>query len=432
MPDLLFLAQRIPYPPNKGDKIRSWNMLDFLASRFTVHLGSFIDDPADWEHTAVLERICASCCFVPLKSSLAKAKSFSALLKGTALTFDYFGSRRLSAWVDQLHHDRSIAVQFVSCSSMVPYADPQPAFDGLRIIDFIDVDSAKWQHYADTRSGPIRWLYQREARLLMAAEHAMAARADFSLFVSEAEAALFRSRSGLPDDRVLGIGNGVDLGFFDPDIACPNPYPPGGPVLVFTGMMDYWPNIDAVEWFCRDILPAIGQRVPDARVWIVGARPTAAVQQLARSGQVAVTGRVPDVRPYLRHATLAIAPLRVARGIQNKVLEAMAMAKPVVATPAAFEGIEACSGDELVVADGSESFADAVATLLGNEQRRLLLGTAARRRMVGAYAWSSRLAPLAASLERWAQSRTGDQRPLIDRTPTSGRGPVAEAAPDLK
>jgi sugar transferase (PEP-CTERM/EpsH1 system associated) len=281
---------------------------------------------------------------------------------------------------------------------MAPFAESVKGFRGRRIVDFIDLDSDKWGQYADTAGQPMRWVYRRESRLLARAETAIAARSSASLFVSEAEADLFRRRPGVAAEHVHAIGNGVDLDYFDGSRAYENPYPPGGPVLVFTGMMDYRANVDAVLWFSDMILPEIRARHPDARFAIVGAKPDEKVRRLAERPGVIVTGRVEDVRPYVAHAAVAVAPLRIARGIQNKVLEAMAMARPVVASAEAFEGIDAEPGTDLAVAENG-NFADLVRRLLDDPAEAAALGSRGRRRLSGHYTWEQRLAPLGRIVE---------------------------------
>ena len=239
----------------------------------------------------------------------------------------------------------------------------------------------------------MRWVYRRESRLLARAETAIAARSSASLFVSEAEADLFRRRPGVAAEHVHALGNGVDLDYFDGRRSYVNPYPPGGPVLVFTGMMDYRANVDAVCWFADAVLPEIRARHASVRFAIVGAKPDEKVKRLAERPGVIVTGRVEDVRPYLAHAAVAVAPLRIARGIQNKVLEAMAMERPVVASAEAFEGIDAEPGVDLAVA-GGDDFANPVCRLLDDQQEAAALGLRGRRRLTGHYTWESRLAPL--------------------------------------
>lgn len=394
MDDLLFLAHRIPYPPDKGDKIRSWHLLRHLARHWRVHLGCLVDDPQDWRHLPVLADLCASVHAAPLHPRLARLRGVAAPLTGQPLSFAYFHHRGLAAWVRHRHAQRPIAAQFIFSSAMAGYAEAITGFDGVRIVDLCDLDSAKWRAYAATARPPRRWIWDYEAQALARAERAIARRADACLFVSEAEADLFRRQDGVDGARVHAVGNGIDLDTFTPAHHHPNPYPPDGPVLVFTGVMDYHPNIDAVTWFTREALPIIQVRCPTARFAIVGARPTAAVRRLGALRGVIVTGRVPDIRPWLAHAALAVAPLRIARGVQNKVLEAMAMARPVVASPQAVAGIDATPGRDLLVADGAAAVAGAVLDLLGDPAAAANLGARARARVEADYRWDARLQAL--------------------------------------
>jgi sugar transferase (PEP-CTERM/EpsH1 system associated) len=268
-------------------------------------------------------------------------------------------------------------------------------FEGPVLMDFVDVDSAKFATYAEQdKRQPLNWVHAREARALRAYEAAVARRVDASLFVSEAEAALFRSRSGLGADKVRAVENGINTDRFDPSANFERVATGEGPLAVFTGQMDYRPNIDAVRWFAADILPLIRDRHPRARFAIVGRAPTDEVRTLAKLPGVTVTGEVPDVRPWLAAADAVVAPLLLARGVQNKLLEAMAMARPVVASAAAAEGIDAVPGDNLLVADDAAAMAEAVCRLFDDRGAGAKMGQAARARMIARYGWEARLAPL--------------------------------------
>ncbi|MCA8927756.1 MAG: TIGR03087 family PEP-CTERM/XrtA system glycosyltransferase [Alphaproteobacteria bacterium] len=412
MEPLLFLAHRIPYPPDKGDKIRSWNILRHLAQHYAVHLGTFIDAEEDWQHTGLLEDLCASCHFERLDPTAAKLKSLKGFLSGEALNFPYYESRGLARWVDRILAAERPVLGFGFSGQVAPFLLRESARDLPTIVDFVDVDSDKWAQYARGKSFPMSWVYGREARKLAVAEARIAGAVGASLFVSEAEAALFRQRSGLGEDRVFGVRNGVDLDWFTAEAELPNPYAADhgdAPILTFAGAMDYWANVDAVQWFADAVLPAVLAVHPRAQFVICGARPTAEVQALGARPNVTVTGRVEDIRPYVRHASLSVASLRIARGIQNKVLEAMALARPVVCTPQALEGIEAVPGVELALADGAEAFAATVLDLLATPVRAETMGAEARRRMVEAYGWPAQMAVLDSIIAR--------VRPLRDEAP---------------
>jgi sugar transferase (PEP-CTERM/EpsH1 system associated) len=393
--DLLLLIHRIPYPPNKGDKIRSYHLLKHLAGQYRVHLATFVDDADDWQHVPKVETMCASSHFAPLNPTLARVRSLGALVMNRSLSLDYYRDAGLERWVDATVAKHKIERVLVFSSAMAQYADKYP--QARRVVDFCDVDSDKWRQYADQKSWPMSWLYRHEARQLLSYERRVARDYDASLFVSAPEAALFRDLAPESSARIGFFNNGVDTDYFSPDTGHANPYPAGERAVVFTGAMDYWPNVDAVQWFANEVFPALRARFADLRFYIVGARPAQAVRDLEKLPGVSVTGTVPDVRPYIAHAQAAVAPLRIARGIQNKVLEAMAMATPVVVSPQALEGIDAEPGHDLVLADGADAFIDAVAGML--HARRDEMGRAARSRVERQYSWPSNLACIGERLE---------------------------------
>ncbi|MDC8756864.1 TIGR03087 family PEP-CTERM/XrtA system glycosyltransferase [Janthinobacterium fluminis] len=406
MDQLLFLTHRIPYPPNKGDKIRSFHILQYLCRHFHVHLACFIDDPADRQHTALLETLCASSCFIEHSPATARLRGLRGLLYGQPMSLHYYRNASLRRWVEQLLAGGAVRRALAFSGPMAQYLQPYAGAGLRRVIDFVDVDSEKWRQYAAAKDWPLSQLYRREAQRLLDYERDVAGQFDAATFVSAAEAALFRLRAPQAGARVSAFGNGVDTDYFSPrrDYACP--YPDGAAALVFTGAMDYWPNVEAVQWFVWRVWPALRARLPELRFYIVGARPDAAVRALARAPGVSVTGTVPDIRPYLAHARLAVAPLRIARGVQNKVLEAMAMGKTVLASPQALEGIAASPGVELEVADEAAAFIVQCERLLAAPDNAGSgpFGQAARRRILRDYNWDACLAPLGALLGVAAQA----------------------------
>jgi polysaccharide biosynthesis protein PslH len=389
MTEILFLAHRIPYPPDKGDKIRSWHLLEGLARRCTVHLATFVDDPADRFHVPALEAVCGEICMRPLPRAAALARGMRGFLTGEPLTTGYYRDRDLLRWVQALAARRPLAAVFVFSSSMAQYADALSlAGNAARVLDLCDVDSDKWRQYAESHAPPLRWLYAREARLLAGIERRAVAEFDATLVVADAEAALLRSIAREGSSRIRVVRNGVDAGYFDPSGEWADPYPAGSRPLVFTGAMDYYANVDAVRWFAEAVLPAVRAAVPDALFAIVGARPAPEVAALARPGTVLVTGRVPDVRPYLAHARVVVAPLRIARGVQNKVLEAMAMARPLVAMSHAVQGIPGAEQAGVVVTDDAAAMARAVVRVLEHPRGAL---PAMRRYVEEDFAWRARI-----------------------------------------
>ena len=390
MRDLLFLCHRIPYPPDKGDKIRAWHLLRALADRWRVHLGCFVDDPADWAHVAHLRTVCADVGAFALDPHGARLRALVGLRPGRPLTLGYYADRRLRAWVDARLDGGRIGHAVAFSSAMAAYLPDRPGL--RRVLDMVDVDSEKWAAYAAAARGPMRAVWAREARTLLAHERDAARRFDHTLMVAAHEAARFVALAPEAAERVSVVENGVDFDFFSPRHPMADPYGGEGPVVVFTGTMDYRPNVDAVGWFAHEALPLLRADFPSLRFAIVGAGPGQDVRALAALPGVLVTGRVPDIRPYVTHADLVVAPLRIARGIQNKVLEAMAMARPVLATPEAFEGLRAVPGRDLLVAAGAAETARRAAEVLRGEHPGL--GAAARRLIETGYDWAVTLAAL--------------------------------------
>lgn len=381
--EVLLLCHRIPYPPDKGDKIRSYRWLTGLAERYRVHLGAFVDDPEDWVHAARLRDLCESVCLRPLSIPRSRLRGLPALFSETPLTVACYRDARMKDWVADLLASRPLSRVIVYSSAMAQYAMLPGAQDLRRVIDYVDVDADKWRQYAQRARLPMAWLYAREAKSLLAHDAAAARAVDASMFVSVPEAALFQRESGV--SGAVSVPNGVDHAFFAQAASRPSPFAEGGPVLVFTGAMDYWANVDAVTWFADAVWPLVRARVPDARFYVVGSRPARAVRVLAGDG-IIVTGRVPDVRPYLQHAAAVVAPMRIARGIQNKVLEGMAMGRIVLTTSMGLEGIDAVPGRHLLVADDPATMAgQAVAALHGEHAA---LGKAARAQIQARYDWA--------------------------------------------
>lgn len=390
MAKLLYLVHRMPYPPNKGDKVRSYHLLKHLAAQHSLYLGTFVDDPDDMQHLPVLQRLCADVCALPLHPPTAKVRSLGGLLRGEALSLGYYRSAALQAWVDRTVAAHQIDAVVVFSSSMAPYALAHP--DLPLLADLVDVDSAKWSEYAERHRWPMSWLYRREGARLLAYERSVVAQARRSFFVTEKEVALFGRLAPESQGKVSTLGNGVDADFFKPDPLLASPFANGdGEVpLVFTGAMDYWPNVDAVCWFVAEALPMLLRRWPSLRLHIVGRNPSAEVQVLAGPA-VNVTGTVPDVRPWLQHAAVVVAPLRLARGVQNKVLEAMAMARPVVAASHCVEAIDAQSGSDLLAAAEATDYVDQIDRLLGDRTLADRVGLAGRACVLTHYSWTARL-----------------------------------------
>jgi len=386
------LVHRLPFPPNKGDKIRSFNVLAHLARSHDVTLGCLVDDPDDLRHLPALAEHATAVGHARIDGVTRRAASLAAVLASRPVSVAHFHHAALQAqvdaWIDERPFDAVLCCSAVMAEYVFRSRHRHASLARtVRVMDLIDVDSRKWAQYAQVAAPWSRWLYRHEARTLGDYEQRIVASFDRVFLVSASEARLLGPSAHV--GHVGAFSNGVDLAYFTPRA------PAGDPsTLVFTGVMDYRPNIDAVEWFAREVLPRLRELRPDVRFAIVGSRPAARVRKLSSLEGVTVTGFVADVRDWLARAAVCVAPLRIARGVQNKVLEAMAMGRPVVASPQAHEGIEAAPGRDLLVAADAQGFADAVRLLLDDRPRAAAIGAAARACVERHYRWDANLAVL--------------------------------------
>ncbi len=401
---ILMLCQRLPYPLTKGEKIRAFHHLRFLARRHEVTLASLVDAPEDLQHIDQLKMLGAEIETMSLSPRTAKIRSLLALPLGRPMTLRYFSSPVLRERVWDLLARKAYDLIFVYSSAMMQYVED--IHDIPIVVDFVDMDSHKWEQYARHRVFPVSLLYAIEGKRMGTYERRVAEVADTNILVSSAEVALFQANA--PAARVAVVPMVVDTEYFSPNGSSGSS---GPPTVIFTGVMDYFPNVDAVRYFAREIYPRIQQKVPRARFHIVGQRPKGAVRRLARFPGVHVVGGVPDVRPFFTAAHVAVAPLRIAQGMQTKILEAMAMGLPVVATGRAFEGIDAQPGAEIFVEDDPAGFADRVSELLGNAELRVRAGAYARKFVESHHAWEPAMirldTVLHAAVGRRAKTRSG-------------------------
>ncbi len=394
-PTLLFISHRIPYPPDKGEKIRGLNLLKHLSQTFDIHLGCLMDNPEDPGHLETLREWCADVAGFPIDKSRQKYAALLRARPGRPLMLDYYRHPGLQAWVDAATARTRFDIIYIYSVAMMPYAERLRALEPKRpgfILDAQDIDSEKWSTYAEAARFPMRLVWAREGRTLLAYERHAAAACDATLFVSPQETARFAELAPEVASRLHAVENGVDLERFNPGLAFDTPFTTPGPHLVFTGNMDYWPNADAAISFADEMMPRLRAARPGLEFHVVGANPGPETLALANHPGIRVTGRVPDVRPYVAHAGICVAPLRIARGIQNKVLEAMAMARPVVASPQAFEGVHAVAGQDLLVPDGPDATEAAILAVLDGGHSGL--AAAGRRAVEARYAWSATLSRL--------------------------------------
>ena len=375
---ILFLCHRFPYPPTQGGNIRSFNMIRHLSQRAHVTVASIAHSTEAAAEGAGIEPYCNSYRAIVLPKWQAWLQMIARVPTLTPSSLGYFASGQLRHFIDRELRTGAYDLIVVHCSSVAPYV---AGFSDLpKVLDFADMDSAKWSLYADTLGLPMSVVYGVEGWKLRRLESALARDFDLTTVTTAAE---LETLDDLGTARRTGwFPNGVDTEFFQPSEADWDP-----DQICFTGKMDYFPNEQAVAWFAREVLPLIRQTRPTAAFSIVGASPTAAVRELADLPGVTVTGTVPDVRPFSHRAAVVVAPLFLARGVQNKVLEAMAMGVPVVSSHPAARGVDAVPGEHLLTAEGAEDFAQAVLGLMNDPARRRALGDAGRDRVLSHHTW---------------------------------------------
>ncbi|MXO95607.1 TIGR03087 family PEP-CTERM/XrtA system glycosyltransferase [Erythrobacter aquimaris] len=385
MGDILFLAHRMPFPPNRGDKIRSHHLIKALARLGPVHVGTFAETQEDRDHCAELSTIAASSHVADRNKPLVLA-GIQAVLSGKSVSLAAFHDCGLQYWVEQTLAANAIDTIVIFSGQMGQYLPD--SFDGRVVIDLCDVDSAKFEAYAE--AGIMAWINAREGRLLAAEEEWLARRSDVTTLISESEADLLRSRLAPETSaEIRAFGNGVDTHFFDPQADLPpSPFEQAGPNIVFTGQMDYAPNVAAVERFAHHVLPKL-VAAHGAHFHIVGRAPTEAVRELGTLLNVTVWGAVPDMRPFLGAADAVVAPLSIARGVQNKVLEAMAMARPVVLTAEAATGIPARDGEHFLVARDDAAMIETLESLLEGRLDGGAIGANARQFVADEMSWEA-------------------------------------------
>jgi len=394
-PEILYIAHRIPYPPNKGDKIRSFNEIRYLSKQFVIDLVCLADDPGDMAHAAVLKKYCRRVAVFSLNPVIGKLKGLFSLVTGRSISEGYFYHLGMAVTIKRWLKRHPYRAVLCFSSPMARYLESMRAFPGTRpglIMDFCDLDSDKWRQYADSSVFPLNWIYKIEARRLLTFEKKINRWFDACVFVSEKEGVLFKT--WFPGAcNVVSIPNGVDVDYFNPDICkkfkdFESQQSHRGFTLMFAGVMDYHANVDGVLWFCDAVLPRIREKIPGIRLIIAGSNPCAAIQSLAKEKDIIVTGFVPDMRPWYCRAHVCVVPLRIARGVQNKVLEAMAMEKPVVATGAALQGLSVVPGRDVIMADDAGTFARAVVDLLNHPDRAAGLARQAGHFVSSAHGWS--------------------------------------------
>jgi polysaccharide biosynthesis protein PslH len=415
---ILYLAHRIPYPPNKGDKIRTFNEIRYLSQDHTIDLVCLADNIDDLSYKKDLETYCERVFVSFLHTTLAKLNGIFSLIAGKAISVGYFYKRDVQQTIDNLLEETRYDAIICFSSPMAEYIYRSRFFKKKRldsteretclIMDFCDVDSDKWLQYSHASKFPMNLVYRLENKRLFEYEKKVNNDFDFSVFTTNKEIELFLAMYSKAKN-LISISNGVDYRYFSPDgetvadsiqekiISIKDVNNKNaeigekGPVLLFTGAMDYYANVEGVSWFHDEIFPLIKRKLPESKFLIVGSNPHPAVKKLGENNGVIVTGFVNDIRPYYQMADICIIPLRLARGVQNKVLEAMSMGKPVVVTSKAIEGIMAVSGDQVFVKDTPASFAEAVFQLFKDNSLRNSMGMHARKFILDNYDWEANI-----------------------------------------
>ncbi|MGH7495692.1 MAG: TIGR03087 family PEP-CTERM/XrtA system glycosyltransferase [bacterium] len=390
---ILFLTHRIPYPPDKGDKIRAYHVLKHLARKHEVHLACLIDNKRDLRAAEELRTLVPHLICVPLRPLRQRLSMLQALITDKPLTVHYFYSHALFSQLEAHVRHENFDVLYVYSSNVADYV--WDVKFPLRVIDFCDLDSEKFKQYATTSRPPISWLYRFEGNRLAEYEKKVAAHFDHVIFIGPQEKLLFE-RNGFHEKLVL-MSNGVDFDrYYGHELPARQPSPPGGrPYVLFTGAMDYLPNIDAACWFAREVFPNLKTIMPELQFYIAGGNPVRKVRKLHRPQiGIFVTGYLDDLRPYIKSAQVFVAPMRIARGMQTKILEAMACGVPVVTSPAAARGIGANTESEVLVAETAPEYARQTLHLLLNKKRRDQVRRQAFRFLRKNFSWEENLGVL--------------------------------------
>lgn len=386
LPRVLMLTHRLPFPPDRGDRIRSYHLLKMLSEYADVSLASLTQEDVSDEQLTVLSSLTRDLAIEPVRALPSKFRALGAVLTRQAITPAVFFEKRLADTITQWHAAQPFDAVLTFCSGMVRYAR---LVEGARkLIDLVDVDSVKWDSYAVNSMPPRRWVYQHEATYLRKIEAGVYDKFDALTVVSDREYKTYHHHVGA-NPKLHVVGNGVDLDFF-----APLPDATGSKKILFVGVLDYRPNVDAVSWFAQNVMPALREKMGDATFEIVGRQPTAQVMELNKLPGVNVIGPVDDVRTHMAEARIVVAPLRIARGVQNKVLEAMACQRVVICSPQAAEGVDAMDGSHYLVGHGPDQWARYIEWMLNDDHRRQQMASSARQWVEQQYTWDAQLAPM--------------------------------------
>jgi len=391
----LYLSQRVPYPPNKGEKLRTFHQIKYLLENgHEIFLCCPYTSDSELD---LLKQFTTQYGVHAKKSKLGPKilRYFSGMICHKALSVSNFYSSSLQKIIDQLIINEtfnnivctsSSLAEYIFNSSTLPKSKNRPKL----IMDFMDLDSDKWKQYSDSSTFPMKWVYKRESTLLEKYEQKIYHFFDACFFISMAEVELFCKKYHCTD-KPLAIGNGIESETFTPAL---HPTENSDPVFIFTGVMDYKPNIDSVLWFTEKVWPRITAKHPDSRFIIAGMNPVPGILALNKIKGIEVTGYVDDILPYYHQSDIFIAPLRIARGVQNKVLQAFSCGLPVISTSMGAEGIDYTDGEDILLADTPEEFFDSIELLINNKFLYGSLKENALNLIRNHYSWDAKLAPL--------------------------------------
>ncbi len=387
---ILYVCHRFPYPPKRGGKIRPFNMIRHLAQQHEVHVCSLARSAQEAEEGKGLREHCAHTECAIVSEPWQTLRMIVRLPLPTPSSMGYFYSPELKARIHALHAEHRYDLIFVHCSSVAQYVED--ITDAVKVLDYGDMDSQKWLEYAHYKPFPLNLGYWWEGSKMARAERRLAAKFDYCTATTKMELATLRELApGVASDW---FPNGVDSTFFSPDGSAYDP-----DTISFIGRMDYYPNQECMLRFCKDVLPKIQARRPSAKLVIVGAEPSPEILALGKLAGVTVTGSVPEVQPYVRRSAVMVAPLAIARGTQNKILEALAMGVPVVTSSLAADGVDCLAGEHLLVADRPDEIADSVLSLMQDAGKRQRLSEAGRARMLSHHHWPHSMQRLDAILQ---------------------------------
>lgn len=380
--NILFVCHKFPYPPNKGEKIRSYNIIKYLGKRHKVFLYTLYTEKRELTGLDELKKHCYSTGPYRINRFLSYLRAALYLFSAYPFTFGFFFSSRMKRDIKRCISRDSIDIVFASSSSTAQYI--WNIKNKKKMIDFIDVDSLKWENYAKVAHGPLKFIYSMEAGRLRAWEDRINRDFDVSIVTTEKERSNLEAVSAGGKDKIRVLENAVNSGYFS--------YREGlfdRKAVIFTGQMDYQPNIDTVTYFFSAILPLIKKRYPDLPFYIVGRNPDPSIRRICKDA--VITEEVEDIRVYLNKASIFVAPFRIAHGVQNKILEAMAFGLPVVASKQAAQGLHAAPQRDVVVADDPQDFAEKVIELLDNREKFESMARNARTYIEEYHNWEKNL-----------------------------------------